>query len=609
LYLAPEMLEGGEASVRTDVYGLGVLLYHLLTGAYPVQAGRFAELRDAHRRRARKALAAARSGLPSGLIRTVERAAAHDSALRYETVDALARELAYLTPRAAFVKRVRMATAAAAIAAVVWTGWEVRGRQVDRTSPTRAALAAWLPATTSDVEAVQQPVIAVLPLENLSAEPDSEYFADGLTEEIIQNLAGIDGLEVKSRTSSFAFKGRPRNVREVGEQLGVNLIVEGSVQRAGSRLKVIARLVQVAGDVPLWSDRWERDNTVRDIFAIQNEVSTGIVNKLRLKLGAGQRRYDTNIDTYNLYLRARAAVGKRGAQAQEAAQLFQQVIDRDPAFAPAHAGLADAYAFMSRYVYGPSATSMLPRMRQAAKRSLELDELLAEGHAAMGLVDAREQDWSNAERSFQRAIELNPSLTQSYTNYSLETLLPLERTVEAEELLRVALRYDPVSLSVRRELALVLTCAGRYDEAIETLQQIHKVDPHFEFVDLHLARALTLAGRLPEALAAWEVWWSNIRSSVGAETERPGSRFWMSSALVMAGRRAEVEAMAAEPVHPFRLAVIHAALGDKDRTFDALDRAVVTVPHRVALILAYPEMALLRGDPRLTVLRRRLNLP
>ncbi len=192
----------------------------------------------------------------------------------------------------------------------------------------------------------QRPVIAVLPLENLNSEPGSDDFADGLTDEIIRNLAVIDGLEVRSRTSSFSFRNKPRNLAEVGEQLQANLVVEGSVLRAGSRLRINAQLVAVSGDTPLWSERFDRELT--DIFAIQDEISRAIVNKLRLTLGRGQRRYDTKPDAYELYLKAQAISQRRGtASARRAVELFRQVLERDASFAPAYAGLANAYAFMS----------------------------------------------------------------------------------------------------------------------------------------------------------------------------------------------------------------------------------------------------------------------
>ena len=385
-------------------------------------------------------------------------------------------------------------------------GWEAAGRQVGSSRTPSALLASFAglnPFGAVNVSPAERPIIAVLPLQNLSAEPDSDYFVDGLTDEIIRNLAVIEGLEVKSRTSSFAFKGKQRDLRDVGQQLGVNLVVEGSIMRSGSKLRINAQLVSIAGDVPLWAERYDRE--LKDVFAIQDEISRAIVNKLRLTLGRGQRRYETNLEAYELYLKGHALAVRRGTfNAQKAAELFDQVIERDPAFAPAYAGLADAYAFMSMEIQGIPSETALSRMRPAAVKALEIDPLLAEAHAAMGLLHSRERDWKSAQTSFQRAIELNPTLTRTYTNYVTSTLIPLGRVDEAARLLEEALRADPLSLDVRRELAMVQIIAGRYEEAIANLQRVRAVDPDFPFADLFLARALTFAGRLPEALRLWE---------------------------------------------------------------------------------------------------------
>ena len=610
LYLAPEVLQGQRATVRSDIYSLGVLLYHLVTGSYPVQAQTVREVRRAHERGERTAVQTARSDVPPKLALVIERAIDHRPERRYQSADALATDLTALQLRPRSGRLAYAAGVAAASILVVGVGWETAGRQVGSSRTPSALLASFAglsPATAVNVSPADRPIIAVLPLQNLSAEPDSDYFADGLTDEIIRNLAVIKGLEVRSRTSSFAFKDKQRNLRDIGQQLGVNLVVEGSIMRSGSKLRINAQLIEIAGDVPLWAEQFDRE--LKDVFAIQNEISSAIVNKLRLTLGRGQRRYETNLQAYELYLTARAVVARRGtSNAQKAAELFEQVIKTDPAFAPAYAGLADAYAFMSMDIQGRpdqpgrpapiSSETALSRMRPAAVKAIELDPLLAEAHAAMGLLHSRERNWENAQASFQRAIELNPSLTRTYTNYVTSTLIPLGRLDEAGRLLEEALRADPLSLDVRRELAMVQIMAGGYEEAIANLERVRAVDPSFPFGDLFFARALTFAGRLAEALPLWET-----------RKDEPGWQFWMAYAYVMAGRRAEVERMAAAHDHPYRLAIIYAALGEKDRALLALDRAADILPQRVGLLLMDPEMASLRGDARFEAVRRKLGLP
>jgi adenylate cyclase len=249
-------------------------------------------------------------------------------------------------------------------------------------------IAGFLATKWQSIRRPRPPIIAVLPFTNLSGETDGDLFVDGLTDEIIRNLAMIQGLQVRSRTSSFAFKDKPRNLREVGDQLGATLVLEGSVLGTSTRKRITAQLVEVADDVPLWAGQFDRDiQSSGDVFVVLDEISRAIVNRLRLTLGRGQRRYDLDLDTYELYLKGRAPAARKDVPSlEEAAGLFEQVIVKDPAFAPAHAGLANAYALMSE-----PTSSQLPFetahaiLRPAAIKARELDPLLAEAHAAMGL--------------------------------------------------------------------------------------------------------------------------------------------------------------------------------------------------------------------------------
>jgi serine/threonine protein kinase/tetratricopeptide (TPR) repeat protein len=594
LYLAPEVLRGQQAAVRSDIYSLGILLYHVATGSYPVHAQTVRELRAAHERGERTGVQTARRDVRPKLARIIERAIDPQPERRYQSADALGADLAALKPRPTVVRLGYAVGVAAALIVAVGVAWEVRGRQVGSSRTPSALLAGSAglnPVSSPNVSPAEQPVIVVLPLKNLSAEPDSDYFVDGLTDEIIRNLAVIEGLAVRSRTSSFAFKDKPHNVRDIGDQLGANLVVEGSVLRSGTKLRINAQLIQVAGDVPLWSDRFDRE--LKDIFAIQDEISRAIVNKLRLTLGRGQRRYDTNLEAYDLYLKARALVDRRGVDnAQKAAELFEQVVTKDPAFAPAHAGLANAYAFLSTPNVGIPFETAYPIMRPAAVTALQLDPLLAEAHAAMGWVYSYERDWANAEKAFQQALTLNPSLTQIYTSYSISTLQPLGKHDEALRLLQVALQNDPLSLDVQREIGQVQLLAGRYEEAIETLQRAYAVEPDFPFVSFYLARALMITGRLADA----------------SLLERAGP-VCRAHAYTMTGQRAEAEKLAAAMDNPYAEAMVYAFMGDKERTFEALERVATSAPHRLGRLLMAPELAGLRGNPRVVALRRKFGLP
>src|SRR6202453_2016511 len=259
--------------------------------------------------------------------------------------------------------------------------------------------------------------IAVLPLTDLSPDPSNAYFADGLTDEIIRDLSIIDGLAVRSHTSSFVFKGKPRNVREAGEQLQAEYILEGSVLRTGQKLRIIAQLVRARDDFSLWSGRFDRELT--DVVAIQDDISRGIVNSLRLKLGRGRRRYETSVEAYDLYLRDRALLAPTGllppGVRRHLPVPFQDVIAKDPGFAPAYAGLAEAYSQLASIAGAQS--DDLVKMRAMAERAIQLDPLLEEAHEALGVVNARDGQWRQSEANFRRAIELNPNSSETRVNF------------------------------------------------------------------------------------------------------------------------------------------------------------------------------------------------
>jgi serine/threonine-protein kinase len=611
LYLAPEIFAGREATVQSDLYSLGVLLYHLVTGSFPVVGRSVSEVRRAHERneRQRLSMARTRSSVSRPLARVLDRATDPRPESRYRSADAFAEALAAIHPHPLLRLLTSGQAMGVALILVAVLGWEVFGRQIGTSRTPSALLASAMsrqPITTRNVRSVKQPVIAVLPFKNLSVELASDYFVDGLTDEVIRNLAVIQGLQVRSRTSSFALKDKPRNLHEVGEQLGATLVLDGSVLRSGNKLRINAQLFEVSGEVPLWAERFDRDlESTKDLFVVLDEISRAIVNKLRLRLGRGQRRYDLDLDTYEQYLKARSVVD-RGAPSPDfpkAVELFKKVIATDPAFAPAYAGLASAYAWRSITGAIPFETAY-SMMRPAAVQALQLDPLLAEAHEAMGVVYSYERAWENSEQSFRKAIELNPTLPHVYTSYSSLTLRPLGRFDEAEQLMRVAMQNDPLSLDVWRETGELQFTVGRYDEAVNTFERLRTVDPEFPSSKMFLARALLFAGRLKEALSLFET------------VEKPGSRLpsrvpphYLAYAYVMAGRREQARKLAPTKGSPHSETILYTALGDMDRAFEALERTAVHEPQRVGLLLTWPETAALRADPRLAAFRRRFGLP
>jgi TolB-like protein/DNA-binding winged helix-turn-helix (wHTH) protein len=444
----------------------------------------------------------------------------------------------------------------------------------------------------------RQYAIAVLPFKNLSTEPNSDYFSDGLTDEIIRDLSTIEGLQVKSRTSSFVFKDKPRDVHDVGRQLGASLLLEGSVLRAGERLRINVDLVRVADDSTLWSQRYDRD--LKDVFAVQEEISRSIVNELRLKHVGGQRRYNTNLEAYDQYLRAQSFsnAARSPAELADTITLYRQVIAKAPDFAPAYAGLADVYASLRhprRLLVAPDAEQ---QMRVTAEKAIQLDPLLAEGYDALGLVYASDLAWGDAERSFQRALQLNPNLPGIHLRYGMFVLQPEGKVAEAVQQFREAVTLDPLSVSPHYSLALGLIDAGAYDEALENCRRTIATKPSDADMMWLYARAMWFKGRHEEAIAIFE--------QLG-----PSARGLLGYAYASIGRRREAEQIAAEqdPAAIRHQAFVYAGLGEKDRVLEAFEKLAAMHDHIVDIYPLYPEFALMRDDVPMKEFRHKRNLP
>jgi adenylate cyclase len=439
--------------------------------------------------------------------------------------------------------------------------------------------------------------IAVLPLNNLSEDPAHDYFADGLTGEIIRNLSIIDGLAVRSQTSSFSFKGKPQNVRDAGRQLGADYILEGSVQRAGQQLRITVQLVRVSDDFPLWSGRYDREFT--DIFAIQDEISRGIVNSLRLKLGRGRRRYETSAEAYDLYLRARALFdggrfGPRGFR--QSVPVFEQAIAKDPAFAPAYAGLALAHVLLSGN-FNYDIPEQVAQMRLAAERAIQLDPLSAESYEALGAAYAREANWEQSEKSFLRAIEIQPGLAESHIHMAAYLLLPLGRIDQAIQQLRIAEKNDPLSSYVQFWLADALADAGRNEEAVGACE---RVAPENSMRQGCILGSRVRQGRAKEVIQIYE-----------RDPGKPKIGGPLGCAYARTGRRDEAEKVFAATTDISRVQIL-ACLGDKDRVFESLNHDAAVGPIRIGWVLNRVDRespGLLRGDPRLKALRKKVGLP
>jgi serine/threonine-protein kinase len=447
-YMSPEQLEGApDLDGRSDLYSLGCVLCEMLTGHWPPALTDLGTPSDA---------------LPPGIAPVVRRALARAPADRFATGAEFAQALAT--------------------------------RALEPTAPTGGQGASAVPS------------VAVLPFVNMSADPDNEYFSDGMTEEIINALAQVKDLRVAARTSSFSFKGKSHDVAAVGTKLNVATVLEGSVRKADTKLRITAQLINVADGYHLWSERYDRE--MDDVFAIQDEIATRIADRLKVKLVGGPdeplvKPPTENLEAYQLYLKGRHLWNRRNkAGLEQAVEYFEQAIAEDSSFALAYSGLADAYLLLGSYGHLTRAESH-SRAKAAAEQALALDETLAEAHTSRGQVLRSERDWRGEEEEYRRAIELNPSYATAHQWYAT-LLCALDRMDEALGEIRRAEELDPLSHAISVTVGVILLLARDYDGAIEQLHKTLELEPHFFSAHQVLGGAYALKGRYEQAIAATE---------------------------------------------------------------------------------------------------------
>ncbi len=483
--------------------------------------------------------------------------------------------------------------------------------------PTMAEFVAGLDAPTLDVlpargAAPATRAIAVLPFVNASADPDNEYFSDGMTEELITALTKVEGLEVASRTSVFALKGTREDVRALGQRLGVSVVLEGSVRRAGARLRITARLSDVRHGRTLWAERYDRE--LADVFALQDEIARTIVDTLRATLlhDLGEPvpvRYTANLRAYHLYLKGRHAWNRRtSASLAEAIRFFEAAIAEDAGYALAYTGLADSYALQLDYRDSPVQEG-LERARAEAERALALDESLAEAHTSLAWVTfVYDWDWPLAGRHFARALELNPRYPVA-RQWHAWFQIAMGRTELALAEAQRALALDPASVSIRRTMGWLLYYARQPEPALEQLRRALAMDPTAEETHRLLGLAYLQAGRWDEAAGAF-------RESIALTASPALAEAGLGAVAVARGRPLEARAILEELearrgeryVSPVALVTLSAALGDADRAFAGLDRAYQERRGWLAYLNVEPMLDGLRSDPRFRRQLERMRL-
>jgi serine/threonine-protein kinase len=466
----------------------------------------------------------------------------------------------------------------------------------------------------SGPSAATAPSIAVLPFANLSAEKDNEYFSDGLAEEIINALTQLPGLRVTARTSAFAFRGKDMDVREIGAKLGVEHILEGSVRKAGDRIRVTAQLVKASDGYHLWSRRFDRAMT--DVFAIQDEISEAIVDGLRVRLVGPEvaaKRRTANIEAYNLLLKGRYLLNRPTLESLEKSRAcFEQAVALDPDYALAWCGLAE-YSFNSAYYGLMPAVDRMPRGRTAALRAIELDPTLAEGHAMLAIYYALfEYDWPAAEREFRAALELSGESVTVQALYAYFYLRPMGRLDEAVIRLERALEQDPLSPLLYTRLGYALHVRRSLEKAIDVLRKAIELNPDAHMPHVVLAVALGNGpGGFAQAVAEAE-------KAVQLSGRNSFTLGVLGICYCLSGERhEELERLREEMfdrarggyVSPLHIAWLHLCPPNADLYFEWAGKAIdAHDPFLPGHLNLEPTLDWLRPDPRLRALCARMNL-
>jgi len=454
--------------------------------------------------------------------------------------------------------------------------------------------------------------LAVLPLQNLSSDASQEYFTDGMTDELITQLGQNRALRVISRTSVMTYKNAPKALADVARQLDVQAVVEGSVLRVGDRVRITVQLIQVPKDEHLWAHSYE--GNVRDTLALQSEVSQAIAGQILTTLtrqgkGPVSQSKALNPDAYEAYLRGRYFWNKREIVGLEKAmQYFQRAIAADPDYAEAYAGLADAYALAGDWEYGVLSPQVaLPRAKAAATKALLLDPTLSEAHTSLAFaLDLYAWDWNNAEREFQRALELNPGYATAHHWYAYH-LMVVGRDDEGISEMRKAENLDPLSLIISAGLADVLCIAHRFDEASRQIQKTLELDANFAIAHFELGELLVQKHRPDAAIAEFQRA-IELNGHSGAFDAN------LAYAYALSGRAVDAQRIAGELEQlnerngslEANIALIYVGLGDADGAISWLDKAYGDRFN--PSIIVRPEFDPLRSDPRFKDLMRRLGL-
>ncbi len=612
-YMAAEQLLGTTVDARTDLYALGAVLYEMLTGERPFKGETEMSLVSAILHGTPVPVRQLARSVPPATERLVMRCLERDPRRRYPSAAALLGDLRALAVRAEGARRAARshrgwwwAAAAAAVVAVgalaVWRDLGgVRGRLVagPRTGTIRS--------------------IAVLPLVNVSEDPQQQYFAEGMTDALITDLAQLSGVRVISRTSVMRYRNAEVPLRQVARELAVDAVVEGTVLRSGQQVRISAQLIKASTDEHLWARSYDRP--VGDVLALQQEVADAIVEEIRARLSAGERAslaprpggrqggpapHVVDPQAQDAYLKGRYFSSKpTEGMLQVGLKYFQDAVAQDPRYAEAYAGLANTYVLLASAAGVPSDDAYV-KAEAAARRALELNDGLAEAHTALGLaLFYHDWDWPRAEAQFKRAIAMNPGSAYAY-NWYAALLSAMGRHDDAVATAAKAAELDPLSLSIQLNVGVRLYYARRFDRAVAQFQRILELEPEYASTHYWLGLALQQEGRSAQAIA-------ELRRVEGPSAVGP-----LGFAYAVSGRSSEARQMLTELaklqkespsyVSAYDLATICSGLGRKDEAFEWLNRALQERATYMTMVKVDPLLDPLRADPRFATRVKRMRV-
>jgi eukaryotic-like serine/threonine-protein kinase len=594
-YMSPEQLMGDrELDGRSDIYSLGCVLYEMLAGKPPF-AGKEGFVKRFTEMAPRPSVL--RKDTPEWLESVVAKMLERNPADRFGNADDLVGALAKKSANDSNPARPQPNNDAGTVGGV--PSGERSPYSVISREPTK-------------VREAQQASIGVMPFANMSADPENEYFSDGITEEILSALASIPTLKVASRTSAFALKGKSLSIAEIGHQLNVRTVLEGSVRRMGQRVRITAQLINTADGYHLWSERYDRE--VEDVFAIQDEIARTIVERLKVKLTTEQdealgRRQTENIEAYELYLRGRHCSYRWNISGmmQKALEYFEAALAKDPSYALAYHGLADVYSISGLYAFVPPA-AVVDKAMAAATRAVDLAPDLAETRTSLGFVQLLDWDWKAAKSSLLRAIELNPRYAQAHTFHAW-LLSTLDKADEAAESVRIGQELDPFLPATNGVAALIAYHGRRYDEAIRESERALERDATSALSLLCISMAHAAKGAYREAILHAE---RGVALSPGVNFLRGVLGAVYAMAGETAGARQVLDDLLERSkrtyVGPTVISWIYSHLGEHDRAFTYLDKAYEQRDCTLGFGLRAPMYDVIRDDPRFGELLAKLGL-